>query len=396
MLIKELKDEKEFERMILTDPAFKGQVGSETTQVVFEFELVLDKSLSSGTVPIRYKYYNCVFKKRLSLCTSGNSISFEHCKFEDEFVCKNTTYKVKVRLKNCDFLGNTDFTNSKFHDLADFWRSTFKQKTIFYKTDFLGTAVFSATSFEKNVLFTYTLIEKLILFRGTKIQQGIDLSTAIITGSVGTFGLSLWDFKAKEGRLTDQEFETAVSETGEIPIKNKRETFRILKQANIAQNNVIESIPYQVLEKLTLYEELKAKIREKKPDGFEVWVNFKEKLSACLDFFVLWLNKKSNYFGKAPFQGVLFTLIVGLIFFIPSIYLTDKYELALAFDLEIFKTETANYFKFLLPTHSTDYLGKDYFEGGNINAGFLIFDILGRVFVGFGIYQTIQAFRKFR
>ncbi|WP_026947324.1 pentapeptide repeat-containing protein [Algoriphagus marincola] len=388
MKVTTIKDENEFERMILTDPDFKGQVGSETTQVVFDFELVLDKSLSSGTVPIRYRYFNCVFKKNLTLSTSASSIKFERCKFEGEFLCENTSYKVKVRLLNCDFLGKTNFKNSKFHDLADFWRSTFNQEVIFYKTDFLGTVVFSATTFEKNVLFTYTLIEKLILFRGTVIKQGIDLSTSIISGSVGTFGLSLWDFKAKKGRLTDQEFETAVSKSGEIPIKNKRETFRILKQANIQQNNVIESIPYQALEKKTLLTELLDSLQ--KPENFKEWWR------SFWDLIVLGLNWMSNSFGKAPMQGVIFTLCCGILFFYLNITQTNKYEMALHLSWDVFVDEIPNYLKFILPTHGLDYLGSEFYEKYSVSNWYYVWDIVGRIFVGFGIYQTIQAFRKFR
>ena len=46
---------------------------------------------------------------------------------------------------------------------------------------------------------------------------------------------------------------------------------------------------------------------------------------------------------------------------------------------------------FLLPTHNFDFLNTE------INCSlFYFFDFLGRIFVSYGIYQTIQAFRKYK
>lgn len=374
----------------------KGSVGDINTKLIFKFEIDLNSTFSFGGSPANYRFLNCVFEENVTVGRTEKNLTIESCEFKKSFVCKNSLFKMKVRFLSCIFHGKTDFRNTKFNDLADFWRSTFKQETIFYKTDFLGMVVFSATTFEKNVLFTYTLIEKLILFRGTVIKKGIDLSTAIISGIIGTFGLSLWDFKTKNGKLSDAEFETTVSEKGEIPIKNKRETFRILKQANIQQNNAIESIPYQVLEKKTLLHEHWYSLRRPKTKGETTWELFTEKWQSTWDLFVLGLNWSSNYFGKAPMQGVIFTLCFGVLFFYLSITQTAKYAMALNLDADIFLEEISNYLKFLLPTHSIDYLGPEYFKDGKVSSVFLIWDILGRIFVGFGIYQTIQAFRKFR
>ena len=364
-----------------------GRLGSLEAPLVFTFDLDLNERIVGGRLA-NFRLRHCTFEGNVKISALERGLNLDSCVFEKDFSCKNTAFQGKARLQNCIFHGRADFSNSKFNDLADFWRSTFKQETIFYKTDFLGTVVFSATSFEKNVLFTYTLIEKLILFRGTVIKRGIDLSTAIITGSVGTFGLSLWDFKAKKGRLTDQEFETAVSESGEIPIKNKRETFRILKQANIQQNNVIESIPYQVLEKTTLLEELKYSFFN--PSSTKEWWR------NLWDLFVLGLNWISNSFGRAPMQGVIFTLTMGFLFFYLNIMQTEKYELAMHLSWDLFVDEIPNYLKFLLPTHGLDYLGSEFYKKYSVSNWYYVWDIAGRIFVGFGIYQTIQAFRKFR
>ena len=379
----------DFNFLILEKRNGFGQIGNSDFIVVFTFPFHLKAdSMKIGGVPDKYEFYNCVFKKKVTVSYSERNIRFEECLFEEEFTCNDSAFKAKIRIRKCVFNKTTNFKNTRFHDLADFWRSEFKQETIFYKTDFLGTVVFSATVFEKNVLFTYTLIEKLILFRGAVIKKGIDLSTAIISGSIGTFGLELGDFDAKQGILSDEEFETAVSKKGEIPIKNKRETFRILKQANIQQNNVIESIPYQVLEKRTLLSELLISLCQPSSST--------ERWRSSWDLFILGLNWISNYFGKAPIQGVFFTVCIGAFFFYLSITRTGLYEISWNLESEILKTEIPNFFKFLLPTHGVDYLGPEYYLKDKLSNWYYVWDILGRIFVGYGIYQTIQAFRKFR
>lgn len=398
--IKEVSDSSEW------DDLFKG--GTLKTSKNFEdcefdgylvkFDLSISEIYVGESRSVDVKLNDCVFMGKVKIQGRERNLTFENCEFHSETNARGSHMKGKIRFMSCVFHGSTNFRNTKFANLADFWRSTFKNEVIFYKTDFLGTVVFSATTFEKNVLFTYTLIEKLVLFRGTVIKQGIDLSTAIITGSVGTFGLTLWDFKTKNRKLSDAEFETAVSETGEIPIKNKRETFRILKQANIHQNNTIESIPFQVLEKKALLSELLVSIGRGKSKKINETTGewLAEKWRSCWDLLVLFLNWISNSFGRAPMQGVIFTLTIGALFFYLNIIQTEKYELALRLDWKIVREEIPNYFKFLLPTHGIEYLEPEFYKKYMVTNWYYVLDILGRVFVGFGIYQTIQAFRKFR
>ena len=49
------------------------------------------------------------------------------------------------------------------------------------------------------------------------------------------------------------------------------------------------------------------------------------------------------------------------------------------------------YFEFINPTHRVDFIGREAKEP--LLANFI--DLLGRLIIGFGIYQTIQAFRRF-
>lgn len=394
-----LKTLDEFNALILSDEFPRGQIGSEVHRVIFNYKFELgNTTMKAGGVPTKFEFYNCVFQSVVRVKSLSKNFRFENCTFDADFVCKDSQFDGKARIRNCVFKSDTNFRNTKFKNLADFWRSTFCKKTSFYKTDFEGTTVFSASLFEQNVLFTYSLIAKPILFRGTTFKAGLDLSTAIISGVIGTYGINIQNYKSKMAKLSDDEFETAVFENGEIPVKNKRETFRILKQANIQQNNTIESIPFQTLEKRTLLAELLYSIgRAKSKSSVEAsgkWLT--EKWRSTWDLFVLGLNWLSTSFGRAPFQGVIFTLLAGALFFYLNITQTGKYDIALGWDWKIVSNEIPNYIRFILPTHSIEYLNPQFYENYTVSNWYYIWDVLGRIFVGFGIYQTIQAFRKFR
>ncbi|MDC6406323.1 MULTISPECIES: hypothetical protein [Maribacter] len=335
-----------------------------------------------------FSFSNCQFKYLLELVESESNLQFNSCKFN--FVdAENNYLNGKIRFRECYFYDNVNFRNTTFYDLADFWRSVFYQPTIFFKTEFLGTTVFSATAFKENVLFTYSLIDKLILFRGTKIEKGFDLSTAIRSGEMGIFDFHVKDYKCLNKNLSEETYERAISETAEIPIKNKRETFRILKQEHISQNNVVQSIEYKKLEKETLRNELRIKLVEENKSHVLKKAKY---LEVKLDQFNLWLNKCSNNHGSSYGRAFAFIVLVGWPFFFGSVMATSKYDFYPNFSLAAFLDGLKYFIQFLLPTHKFDYLG----DGVEYGTCFYVFDFIGRLLVGYGIYQFIQAFRKFR
>ena len=315
------------------------------------------------------------FNDYVVLETNEAILTFDNCFFNKHFIADNATFKRKFRVHDCEFYGDTSFRNTKFNDLADFWCSKFYKKTIFYKTDFYGSAVFSGVRFKDNVLFTYTLIDKNLILKGVTPEKGLDLSLAIIPGEILIFDFYLSNFKSVSTRYKDQKvYDFDVAEAGLIPTKNKRETFRILKQAFITQNNIVESLPYQKLEKVALKEEY----------------DHKKGLRNCIDKFVLFLNKWSNDYGSYPLRSIVFILLVGWFFFICSIIASNNFSFEFNPANWAFNDGVKYFFQYLIPTHRFDYMGVQ------TNGWFYFWDFLGRTFVGYGIYQFIQAFRKFR
>jgi hypothetical protein len=368
-------------------------------------------------------FKNCKFLKDVYLGRMKSDVEFtENCKFEAEFKSRgslgNITFieseisninfedanfgseeekndkKGKVRFRNCH-LFQTNFRNTTFNSIVDFWSSTFHNPVTFYKTDFIEVVVFSAVNFKENVLFTYTLIEKLMILRGTNPEKGFDLSLAIISGRLSVFNFHFDDFKSygkiykyinevlREQNISYQRayediYEKAVSQKHLIPIENKRETYRILKNQLESQKNFIDSIPFRVMENKTLLKESFKKL----------WHGHKISRSIS-NIIVLSLNAISNRFGTSYITGIIFTLSVATLFFNLALSHIGDY----VFTANIGDWEWRYFVQFINPTHRFDYMK---LVDVNPRQWFFIWDFLGRIFIGYGIYQTIQAFRKYR
>jgi hypothetical protein len=104
------------------------------------------------------------------------------------------------------------------------------------------------------------------------------------------------------------------------------------------------------------------------------------------DIFTLWLNKISNLHGESWVRtlGVFFLLIV------PFIYLLFLWRIGRAFTSTEFDCNLIwKYFEFLNPAHN-----KFIDATKEVNGIAILIDFVGRVFVAYGIYQFIAAFRK--
>ena len=349
-------------------------------------------------------FNDCVFKERVTITSDNNEscvLTFVNCVFEKDIIGEDAVLDGKVRFRNCRFKGNVNFRNTTFNNLVDFWRSTFEKRTIFYKTDFNDIVVLSAVNFKENVLFTYSLIDKLLVLRGTYPEKGFDLSLAIIAGELSVFDFKFDNYnshknlykvvrkelkKAKDKsyqEVYESVYEQAVSVNGEIPLENQRETHRIIKNQLISQKNVIDAVPFKVKESKALLVESFQKLR-----GAHTLTR------PLSNIFVLSLNAVSNWFGSSYIMGALFTILIAALCFNLSISYTEY--AADAFNLSSIGEGIKNYLIFINPTHKFDYLGDHVISGAFTKSGFYIYDFLGRIFVGYGIYQTIQAFRKYR
>lgn len=107
------------------------------------------------------------------------------------------------------------------------------------------------------------------------------------------------------------------------------------------------------------------------------FMDFNEKL-------LLWLNKVSNNYSSNWLRGILFTLVVTHVFF-------GAYAASMGYYIQFSSSGYQNYykiFKFFSIVSDFELLS------GYPNIWSYIWCLVGRIFIAFGIYQTIAAFRK--
>jgi hypothetical protein len=343
-------------------------------------------------------FHTIDFLNNLVLSSCKNDITFENCYFFGDIIAENCGFDGKIRFRNCKFFGKVNFRNAKFKDLADFWSCDFYTPITFYKTDFMGMAVFSSATFYQNVLFTYSLFDRVVIFRGTAFKQGLDLSLAITTGTLSVFDIQLRDFTSTTLHLNKEDYEKSVSDRHKIPINNKRETYRILKSYYESNDNNVESLPYKAFEKKTLLKENCYRLFQRELDGVPWWRYPTNKFLRIVNIVLLFLNWISNGFGIRLLQSFVFTIGIAALFFYLMIMNTGIYSFDWNLDWSIVKENIPKFLEFVLPTHKISFMGDSFMEENKntIENGFYIFDFVGRIFIGYGIYQIIQTSRKFK
>lgn len=112
------------------------------------------------------------------------------------------------------------------------------------------------------------------------------------------------------------------------------------------------------------------------------------------DKVLLFLNKISNNFGTNWMAGVNFTIFIGLFTLLPIVWVIYfKYNYILYFDpsLKGIGNFLYNFGQIINITEWSDI--KIY--GEEITGWSYVWLFIGRIFIGYGYYQTIQAFRKY-
>lgn len=363
--------------------------------IIFEGNVTFADSIFRGDL----KFKDCTFKGEVIFfnCQFCSNVFIENCTFEGSvdfrtsdlnkqeitfqkeikgYFGSNDFYE-KVIFHNRSF-GMSRFFNSKFRKLVDFFNTDFIEPICFNKVDFEGTTVFSRTTFHQEVLFLYTQVSSNMVLRDTDFKKGVNFAPINIIGNgfLNIFNLQIESFKSiansNAGPIDMQ------SNWFNISHEHKRETYRILKNEAIKQNNKIKALDFHA-------EEMEAYRLELKE--YAKW-HHKDRL-------IMSFNRFTNYYGLRWGRGFWITLGISISFFI--IYYLSLKAKPVCFSKEFDFTTTCKsigvvlgyYAQFFNPSHRVSFMA-EYL--GNWSA---FWDIVSRVFIGLGLYQTIQAFRKY-
>lgn len=168
-----------------------------------------------------------------------------------------------------------------------------------------------------------------------------------------------------------------------------------LKKIFDGQGNIIEGSLYH--SRAMVYQQKLLSQEIKTNSTWKSWL-----LELRLNTLAFQLNKISNNHGESWWRSLWFTAIITLLTFVAATwsmkyhfspdYLFTKQGWQFLTDLQLI---TDIFFKlpgFFLPTHKLEYLS----EGTGYSPTFAHYcwDIISRIFIGYGIYQFISAFRR--
>ncbi|WP_350287854.1 hypothetical protein [uncultured Croceitalea sp.] len=326
-----------------------------------------------------FKYLNHIFNNfffRYNTLTTKEenlelSVDFTNTRLNNaSFVCtdfgKDARFDRMV-LTNDTKLGGINFSDCTFHNCY------------FDFVDFGKSGYFNGSSFNGHVQFlgVKNPKETKLSFSGSHFKDGFILKMAEIK-ELQMHALTL------EGRVTFEESEFSSLKIHQVIFKNPAffdtikllhpekvdtKSLRVIKQELQRSDNRIDYNRFKALELNAFKNELTSKL----------WV----------DKSILWLNQISSDHGLNPWKGVLFTLLIGMIFYV-LYFISENFKLQFFISSTSINQFLIGYFKFLIPSHLSPFENglKQWYQ-------YLPF-ITGKAFVAYGIYQTVQSFRKFR
>ncbi|KGO91720.1 hypothetical protein [Flavobacterium subsaxonicum] len=319
-----------------------------------------------------------VFKESSDLIISDSEFNGE-LNLNESHLCNISLFDNKFELFNFSEntveafgyfnIGNCKFSKSYF-TLSDFTKFTIFHDCIFEQTFILeknGNLIHTNLQllncrFEKSAYFTQSAINKIIIencfFKDIASFQNSYFLEISIDKTIFD-KLALFD-DMQIGKVDNCD----------------RKTLRNIKQQLQKADNKIDYNRFRNYELSAYYQEL----------GWGWKSGFKDK-------FILGATLLSTGFDHSWRRALAFTLLIGFslyaLFFVSENYMLQR-------DFSQWQEFLSGYFRFLIVTDFYNPLaeGRTYIDNTN-TIGWLIF-IFGKIVIAFGIYEMIQAFRKFK
>ena len=175
-------------------------------------------------------------------------VKFDKCEFKGKVSFKNCTFKKQVIFSNSLFKNNVYFDNSTFKDYADFHESNFMSITSFYGINFQKVPNFSACYFKEQKAVNLVNVDINSLdFR--KVEKFID----------NNYKDKTYDNDILQNPNKPQEIE---QKHRLRYAQNAKDSFRVIKDILIEQNNTLEAQEWHKLELYAKEKELSIKLKQ--------------------------------------------------------------------------------------------------------------------------------------
>ncbi|MFA8301032.1 MAG: pentapeptide repeat-containing protein [Hyphomicrobiales bacterium] len=428
-----------------------------TVKSMFDFESELHDQITLNKA--KHTFIDCDFESGLSIQGKkfDKELLFVNCRFYDYVKFSNCQFDKPVSFNSCSFLYNeTGFSmsectiNQTFSLKSNIFNCPFNasyckftSKIVMKLNDICHNTKFDNCIFDSIVKFGHTFILSTFRLLNSKFNGITSFSNSIIQGKVIVKNTEFDDkvffnyLEGKKGGLSIQnsDFQKSVyfdnSILKSISIRNitidrplsflefrsksaDRETYRIIKDQLMKQNDKVEALKYYSLEMKQYNKDLRENIfsfnmtntSENIPAHILPYyvaktngIQAKDNLRKVSEFLLLLTNQLSNANGLSWSRGVLFFIVTTMFCFILFIYSMESIQLKnLWAELSANEFEIVRhlYPRFINPTHNIRFLRADIeIKGLILGSNSIMIDLLGRIISTYSIYQIVQAFRKY-
>ena len=374
-----------------------------------------EANFHSATFSGESYFRSATFSGKVSFVSASliGRAEFYATKFDGDTSFFSAKFSNKVYFCLATFSGVTTFREATFNLYANFVYATFCQDVYFTKVsikskEFACRAVFDSAHFKQNVWFdelevkqetseenqhTATVEDEqkheisfnTTIFNGAVSFTKAEIASGIFTSTFFQYPVSFIEARFDNIDLTGTVFatyavfnSTAITSSG----AHARQTYRAIKHELVKTNNLLDAGQYYRKEMEAYYAELKEK-------------GWKKHL---LEKFVLFFNRISNNYGTSLRRALGFWIGVSIGFFaffsnlgVETTYFQWGWNGWGEF-LQICITHIRYVLQFMFPAHSFEFMGSQY----KLNDYGYIIDTIGRVAIGYGYFQIVQALRKFK
>lgn len=321
------------------------------------------------------------FSDKISIRHDINEFGYKvfYCILKIPFRSETSIYTKEAYFELVEFEDYAQFVGAIFESEYSFKKSIFHSSVSFSTVDFETKTLsrpdssFFRTIFKKDVSFHRTCFYCVASFRLASFYEGIDISYA----EFEDIDLSEIEMKG-EAKLINYH-------TARFQKVSNRITGLYLKQHALNMNDSVSALMFKKME-MDAYR--KFLISATSSIETPALRKLKDKIIILIDIFVLWLNKLSNSHGNNFLKGIIFTLTVWIIFFSWFIIKRDGIGSNFIWTDGKYLKEAVNYFWLF---NGIEGLAKENY----VTWGCILPFFIGKIFIVYGIYQTISAFRKY-
>lgn len=384
------------------------------TSCLFKESFYIQKAKMSS---FSIEFWNVIFENsfnasRLMFTSHGARISehndfirFRGCTFKGESILSNIEFTISTVFIECTFSGSSTFDDSTFNKsllLKDCHisnkmsfkgdsRDGSKRKNPFEKLTLCRIKVSGDIHFEKKNInqfdCCFSVIESGGRFRFSKSSiNNFTFSENSVNGRIDIIESQIDRINLNATIVTGY-LNLLNTELNKRNISN-RYTAQTLKNESLKLNNVIQSVQMKQIEMRMYLDELIQLLKwNRKNESFKSYLH-NIPLGRII---LLSLNCFSNGFGAKWGQGVFFTMIIAFIFFsLINFFGVEEPVFVVDFKFDNFGEVWKGYLNILNVLNFREKL-----EGFQLNAWGETLFFTSKIFLSYGIYQTVSAFRKY-